>query len=154
MYKNRQQLLEGVDPSTKCARIEASMRSNTYNVTDTPAITDDNSSCKCHLCHLDAQSGKITPLLEKFDACGNSDSGSLYFTDIEETSKHYLYITNNFALSHLCHLNMLTDLENYYAGVSYPYVYVGGHHSFFPMHVEDMSLWSINFLHKGDPKML
>lgn len=154
-YKGRQKLLESPDPETKCLLIEASMESKMYNVMNAPAVTDNiNRDCNCHTCHLDQQTVELTPQEGKVDASGNGENCSLYFTDVEESCGQHLYTTKNFALSHLCHLNMLTDLNSYYAGVSFPYAYIGGHHSFFPIHIEDMSLWSINYHHKGDPKFL
>jgi len=153
-YKTRQNLLEASDPETKCALIEASMKSKIYDVKNTTADDNHGEYCKCYRCHLDLQAAKLPPQVGKVDKDGNGETCSLYFTAIEEFNVHFLYITKNFALSHLCHVNMLTDLNTYYAGVSFPFIYIGGRHSFFPIHIEDMSLWSINFHHKGDPKLL
>lgn len=89
-YVSRQKLLEGLDPFSKCIRIEASMRSKTYNVVDKSGISHEDSSCKCYRCYLDAESGKIAPHLSKFDENGNSDSCSLYFTDVEETCNNFM----------------------------------------------------------------
>jgi len=62
-----------------------------------------------------------------------------------------IHITKNFSLSKL--KNMLLMLDHYYPGLSSPYFYLGKCHSFFPLHVEDASLWSINFIHFGLPKI-
>jgi len=153
-YKTRQKLLKAPDPETKCAFIEASIKSKIYSVTNTTVDAIHDKYCKCYRCHLDVQTANLMPQVGKLDEDGNGENCSLYFTDIEEFCGHFLYITRNFALSHLCHLNMLTDLNAYYAGVPFPFIYIGGRHSFFPIHIEDMSLWSINFHHRGDPKLL
>lgn len=79
-------------------------------------------------------------------------SSFLYCPGIEETPGGFLYLTQNFAMSHLCFRNMLSDLQSLYAGVSYPALYVGGIHSTFPLHIEDLSCWSFNFLLDGCPK--
>ena len=49
-------------------------------------------------------------------------------------------------MARLCFKNMLADLGGVYAGVTYPFLYLGGIHSVFPLHVEDLSGWSFNFL--------
>ncbi|XP_034254090.1 uncharacterized protein LOC117652952 [Thrips palmi] len=76
----------------------------------------------------------------------------LYSSCIEECQNNYVHLTENFAMAHLCFKNMLTDLSGVYAGVSYPFLYLGGVHSVFPLHVEDLSTWSFNFLLHGLPK--
>lgn len=85
--------------------------------------------------------------------CGEYGSCDLlYSAGIEESQNNYIYITKNFAMAHLCFKNMLADLDGFFGGVSCPYLYLGGFHSLFPLHIEDLSLWSFNFLLHGLPK--
>jgi len=128
------------------------MKSKAYEVRHSSEGTNDKVSCQCHICHMQEQSEKIICKPVNLREDGEGDNCSLY-SSIEESDRNLLYVTPNFALAHLCHLNMLTDLDSYYPGISYPFIYVGGLHSFFPIHVEDMSLWSINYLHAGHPKL-
>ncbi|KAJ1522438.1 hypothetical protein ONE63_001628 [Megalurothrips usitatus] len=76
----------------------------------------------------------------------------LYSSGIEESQNNYIHLSNNFSMTHLCFKNMLSDLGGMYPGVSYPFLYLGGTHSVFPLHVEDLSFWSFNFLLDGLPK--
>lgn len=153
-FSDRQSLIQGQDPELVCTLLEQSMTSNLYQVDDSKTVSHEKEQCQCHNCHLhrhvqDLARCKVENLKEN----GEGDNCSLYLTDFEEDCNKYLYITRSFALSHLCHLNMLTDLDSYYSGVSFPFVYVGGLHSFFAMHIEDMSLPSLNYLHMGHPKL-
>lgn len=79
--------------------------------------------------------------------------GLLYSAGIEESAKNYVYLTQNFAMAHLCFKNMLGELGSVFGGISLPALYFGTSHSVFPIHVEDLSLWSFNFLLKGFPKL-
>lgn len=38
-------------------------------------------------------------------------------------------------------------------GITTPHLYLGTENSLFPPHVEDRDLWSISYLHKGNPKV-
>ncbi|KAK3914733.1 Lysine-specific demethylase 4 [Frankliniella fusca] len=108
----------------------------------------NGSSSVNHTCDT-CSSDFILPSQNK---CGESDT-ILYSPGIEESPSQFLYLTENFAMVHLCTKNMLSDLDGVYAGVSFPSVYASaGYHSVFPLHVEDMSLWSFNFLLHGFPK--
>lgn len=54
----------------------------------------------------------------------------------------------------LCRIfNILWLLPHNYLGLHTSYLYLGTKHSFFPIHVEDANLLSINYLHFGHPKV-
>ncbi|KAM6230063.1 lysine-specific demethylase 4C-like [Porphyrio hochstetteri] len=73
---------------------------------------------------------------------GADVSGSIYDEGIEEWN--------------MSHLNTILDVvqENgiCFEGVNTPYLYFGMWKTTFPWHTEDMDLYSINYLHFGDPK--
>ncbi|XP_034244640.1 uncharacterized protein LOC117647170 isoform X2 [Thrips palmi] len=103
-------------------------------------VTHSSSSCRCNLCALTYDQPSV-------------ETGIFYCLGIEENQDDYVLTTANFAMSQLCFSNMLSDLDSMYAGVSYPKLYLGGVHSFIPLHIEDLSLWSFNFLLHGYPKL-
>jgi len=152
-FSSRQSLRKGQHPALVCALLEQSMKSPIYTVNEIERKSHDKDSCECCKCFLHRQSEDVNFIPDILKDNGDGTNCSLYLTDFEEDCNKFLYITPNFAMSHLCHLNMLTDLDSYYPGVSFPFVYVGGLHSFFPLHIEDMSLPSFNYMHMGHPKL-
>ncbi|KAK3912144.1 Lysine-specific demethylase 4D [Frankliniella fusca] len=61
-----------------------------------------------------------------------------------------LILINGFSLSTI---KKILKIGPYHEGLSCSYFYMGRKHSFFPLHVEDALLWSINYLHFGLPKI-
>lgn len=100
-YHERQSMLVEDDPSLSCVRVERSMRERKYSVQDNSGPSEFTES-------LSNYRNSIVPKNLKQD--GDGENCSLYFNCIEESSENFLYITPNFALAHLCHLNMLTDI--------------------------------------------
>ena len=49
--------------------------------------------------------------------------------------------------------NLLSGTGKRFPGINTPYIYVGGKYSIFGLHIEDVDLFSINFLHKGASKL-
>ncbi|XP_034255173.1 uncharacterized protein LOC117653540 [Thrips palmi] len=79
--------------------------------------------------------------------------GFFYANGIEVGADNVNMISGSFSLSFLNVLSLTSHLDHFYPGVNSPFLYFGGPHSFFPVHVEDLSLFSINFLHHGHPKL-
>ncbi|KAJ1518779.1 hypothetical protein ONE63_011610 [Megalurothrips usitatus] len=68
-----------------------------------------------------------------------------------KTKSEPISVTEKLCLSRL--KNILNIMKQHYDGLSSPNVYVGTKHSFFAVHIEDASLWSIDFLHFGHIKL-
>jgi len=131
-YQERQTMLVENDPSLTCLRIERNIKDIEYSVHDN-ITTGSLPTNKSHLItnkeHVHTYS--YLPRSLNLNKDGDGDNCSLYFNGVEETGDKYLHVTSNFALAHLCHLNMLTDLPQYFPGISYPYLYLRGLHSVF-----------------------
>uniref|UniRef100_H3D0F1 [histone H3]-trimethyl-L-lysine(9) demethylase n=1 Tax=Tetraodon nigroviridis TaxID=99883 RepID=H3D0F1_TETNG len=74
---------------------------------------------------------------------GADVNGSLYDPDIKEWN--------------ICHLNTILDTVEHESGITIegvntPYLYFGMWKTTFAWHTEDMDLYSINYLHFGEPK--
>lgn len=111
-------------------------------------LESSSSECRCDSCNTKYSFSKTT----KSTPDKQENNGLLYSAGIEETQNNYLHVTKNFAMAHLCYTNMLADLDSVFGGVSFPALYLGGLHSIFPIHTEDLSFWSFNFLFHGLPK--
>ena len=48
--------------------------------------------------------------------------------------------------------NLLNNIEQL-PEINSPFIYIGGKDSIFGLHMEDMGLFSISYLHDGEPKM-
>jgi len=143
-YTKRQAYQSFVSMEGKKRFLELAM-SNEKILTSSPA----QEECLCDVCDM-RYCHKVNENLKECEAHGSCDL--LYSAGIEECQNNYIHITKNFAMAHLCFQNMLADLDDLFTGVSYPFLYLGGFHSVFALHVEDLSLWSFNFLLHGSPK--
>ena len=73
----------------------------------------------------------------------------LYLLDIEDT----LFDKSSKTLKLDSYHNYLKSLDDI-PGINTSFIYVGGRHSMFALHIEDYILFSIrDFLHAGSPKM-
>lgn len=75
----------------------------------------------------------------------------LYGADVVLRNAEPIFITDGFSLSTI--KNILNLTHHYYEGLSCPCFYVGTKHSFSTLHSKDASLWNINYLHFGLPKI-
>lgn len=133
----------------KCKSMEGKKRGFEMALAREKIVEISSPECHCESCDL--------KYCQKLPETGMSyhdhdDHGLLYSAGIEESQTNYLHLTNNFAMAHLCYKNMLSDLDSVFDGVSFPALYLGGSHSVFPLHIEDLSCWSFNFLLHGFPK--
>ncbi|XP_026285398.2 lysine-specific demethylase 5D-like [Frankliniella occidentalis] len=136
-YAKRQKYEKGTSVLKKCSILKQ------YTMAEN--VPDNAVICKCTSC-------SFTTMLKSVPVPAGSSSSFLYSSGIDESSKKHVYMTENFSMMMLCYKNILSMLDGVYDGISSPALYVGGSHSFFPLHVEDMSLWSFNFLLHGAPK--
>lgn len=137
-YEKRQTFQKKATLEAKKRTLDLSLRLEKFEE------SGSRSGCHCDTC---AYLNLRIPVNE------HGPIGFLYSAGIEETCKKHLYLTKNFSMAHLCHRNMLGELDCVYGGVSFPSLYLGTSHSTFPIHVEDLSLWSFNFILKGFPKL-
>lgn len=79
--------------------------------------------------------------------------GIMYGAGIEITHNDQIKLSKNFGLFCLSATSLLRLLRHRYPGVTLPFLYYGVTHSIFPIHIEDGSLFSINYLHYGAPKV-
>ncbi|KAJ1521127.1 hypothetical protein ONE63_002827 [Megalurothrips usitatus] len=82
-----------------------------------------------------------------------SGRGFFYANGIDVKVHQKNKISSNFSLSYLNELSLTSLLDKFYPGINSPFLYIGNIHSFFPIHIEDLSLFSINFLHHGYGKL-
>ncbi|KAK3925195.1 Lysine-specific demethylase 4 [Frankliniella fusca] len=78
-------------------------------------------------------------------------SSILYGAGIQLHRGRKIKLCRDFSLSNL--KTVLDHASEKYDGLAYPYVYSGTAHSFFPWHIEDAGLYSINYNIKGAPKL-
>ncbi|XP_034243493.1 lysine-specific demethylase 4D-like [Thrips palmi] len=64
-----------------------------------------------------------------------------------------LSMAPHFGLYAVAATSLLRYLPAKFDGVTAPMLYFGSTYSFFPAHVEDSSLFSVNYLHYGQPKV-
>lgn len=81
------------------------------------------------------------------------DEGIMYASGIPVRKTDRFMMTEYFGLYALSHVSMFRVLKNHYEGVTSPLLFFAGPHSFFPCHIEDMALYSINFHHHGSPRL-
>lgn len=79
--------------------------------------------------------------------------GIMYASGIPVTKTDRFMMTESFGLYALSYVSMLRVLKHHYEGVTSPYLYLAGTHSFFACHIEDMALYSVNFNHHGAPRL-
>ena len=79
--------------------------------------------------------------------------GIMYASPVPVRKTDRFMMTESFGLYALPHVSMLRVLKHHYEGVTSPHLYFAGTHSFFPCHIEDMALYSVNFNHHGAPKL-
>lgn len=109
----------------------------------------EETNCSCRDC--DEENGGETG---SDSDCDEERTNTIYYApgiSFKRRQTDPVFITEHFSLSRL--KNILNVLRIFYDGISYPMMYMGQLHSFFPVHIEDTALWSINFLHFGAPKI-
>ncbi|KAK3913498.1 Lysine-specific demethylase 4D [Frankliniella fusca] len=127
--------------------MEGKKRCLEMNMLSERILESSSSQCRCDNCNIQF-SFQPSPKSEENEA----EDSLLYSAGIEETRNNFLYLSKNFAMAHLCFKNMLADLDSVFGGVSFPALYFGGLHSVFPLHTEDLSCWSFNYVYHGCPK--
>lgn len=132
----------------KATTLEGKKRSLTMAMLSEEIVESSSSHCLCDSCNTKYNLKNSTKSFSEKEEV----NVSLYSAGIEESRNNYLHLTNNFAMAHLCFKNMLSSLNSVFNGVSFPGLYQGGSHSVFPLHTEDLSCWSFNFLLHGFPK--
>lgn len=83
----------------------------------------------------------------------NSAKCVIYGSGVAVTVKDRIKVSTHFGLYALASTSLLRLLEHQYPGVTMPFLYFGSKHSFFPAHIEDASLFSLSYLHYGQPKI-
>ncbi len=68
-----------------------------------------------------------------------------------ELPNEAMKITPNLSLSRI--FNILWLLPHFYSGIQSSYTYFANTHSYFPIHCEDSSLWGLNYMYLGHPKI-
>jgi len=99
--------------------------------------------CECRGCSHEGHCFETT----------TTNKGVMYGAGIELSTKDQIKMSKNFGLFCLCATSLLRLLKHHYPGISLPFLYFGSTHSIFPIHIEDGSLFSINYLHYGAPKV-
>ncbi|KAK3907233.1 Lysine-specific demethylase 4D [Frankliniella fusca] len=109
-------------------------------------------SCVCELCTHNDEVTNHEDEPDMLHTAAYYKKGFFYGNGIEVKSQDRNRITTNFSLSHLDVISITGMFEKFYPGVNTPYLYAGDLHSFCPIHIEDLSLFSVNFNHFGYPK--
>jgi len=136
-YEIRQEFHKAASPAEKGRILDLCMQSEKIRSNGL------EGKCLCNLCSF--LEFRVLPH-------PNAPIGTLYSSGIYESFEKHIKLTENFSMSQLCYKNMLSMLDSSYDGVSFPGLYLGTKHTIFPLHVEDLSLWSFNFLLFGFPK--
>ncbi|XP_026271626.1 uncharacterized protein LOC113201878 [Frankliniella occidentalis] len=79
--------------------------------------------------------------------------GVMYASGIPVEPSDELRMSPQYMMLFMGATTMNRLLKEHYSGVTRPMLYFGTTHTFAPVHVEDGSLFSINFLHYGQPKL-
>jgi len=81
----------------------------------------------------------------------SSMSSIIYGAGIPVNPSNPVHICKNFTMIPLD--DIINEQDDKFDGISYPYIYSGSLHSLFPWHIEDVGLYSLNFLAKGAKKI-
>jgi len=153
---NFEQTLQNLPSNeSRCAKLLEVLGSSQYKKKEKDSV----DFCSCWRCiYSDNVLRVITEDGESQDDPILTDNyyqgkGFFYASGLEVEAKNINMISAVVSLSFLNVLSVTSLLDHFYPGVNTPFVYFGGTHSFFPVHVEDLSLFSVNFLHHGYPKL-
>jgi len=119
---------------------------------------ENNESCSCWMCVysdevLCNEEDELKPQTQA-TAMHYKNKGFYYASAINVETGKWNRVSTNFSLSYVNHITPTCLLDGVYPGINTSYLYFGLDHSFFPLHVEDLSMYSINVLHRtGYPKV-
>ncbi|XP_052130837.1 uncharacterized protein LOC127751391 isoform X2 [Frankliniella occidentalis] len=113
------------------------------------------SLCACWMCVYSDEVVKEDDHDEMSQETANyyQGKGFFYASGLNVQKNKRNMVSSNFSLSFLNKITPTCLLEGNLPGITTPYLYFGFSHSFFPIHIEDLSLYSLNFLHHGYPKV-
>lgn len=103
----------------------------------------EEENCNCPCCCID----DITVTGD------NAKKGVMSGCGVEVLASDRIKMTKHFGLYSLACTSLLRLLDFPYPGVTNPFLHYGSTHSFFPAHIEDVSLYSWNYLHYGHSKI-
>ncbi|XP_034250837.1 lysine-specific demethylase 4A-like [Thrips palmi] len=115
------------------------------------ALTSGIDCIRKHYFDVIRESAQSNDQCEGTNNNGKKVSTVLYGSGIQLDRRQSLRVCDSLSMSKLG--TVLDLIDEKYDGVAYPYVYSGTAHSIFPWHIEDASLWSINYLMKGASKL-